>query len=285
MHSIANGIFYEDAYPGVTLGAVIMPRGTLMIDAPLRAEDARTWKSVLLTQSRGTHRLLIHLDGHTDRTIGARHMDCTVIAQQNVLTTFENRASVFKGQPMGSSSEWENYPEVSGTRWSVPSITFSDQLHLHWSELEISIEHRPGPTPGSAWVVIPSEKVVFIGDTILIDQPPFLAMSDLSKWIEAISELRTPHYRGYTIISGRGGPVSIEYVREQHEQLKGLHKRLETLSEKGASPADTQSMINPYLDRLNFPRTLRDTYEQRLRYGLEQYYLRHYFPELNENGN
>ena len=81
MHQIADGIFYEDAYPGVTLGAIIMPRGTLMIDAPLRAEDARTWKSVLLTQSRGTHRLLIHLDSHTDRTIGARHMDCTVIAQ------------------------------------------------------------------------------------------------------------------------------------------------------------------------------------------------------------
>ena len=37
MQSIASNTYYETIYPGVTLGAVIMPRGTLMIDAPLRA--------------------------------------------------------------------------------------------------------------------------------------------------------------------------------------------------------------------------------------------------------
>lgn len=285
MQSIANGIFYEDTYPGVTLGAVIMPRGTLMIDAPLRAEDARTWKSVLLTQSRGTHRLLVNLDAHTDRTIGVRHMDCTIIAQLNVLDTYENRTTVFKGQPLGSSSEWENYPEISGTRWSLPNITFSDQMSLHWSDLEIVIEHHPGPDPGSSWVIIPSEKVVFIGDTVLVDQPPYLAKSNLFQWIEAISELRSPRYRDYTIVSGRGGPVSIEYVREQHELLKGLHKRLETLSEKGASPQDTEKLIDPFLDKISFPAALRESYEQRMRFGLEHYYLHHYFPDSEENGN
>jgi len=285
MQSIANGIFYEDTYPGVTLGAVIMPRGTLMIDAPLRAEDARTWKSVLLTQSRGTHRLLVNLDAHTDRTIGVRHMDCTIIAQINVLDTYENRTTVFKGQPLGSSSEWENYPEISGTRWSLPNITFSDQMSLHWSELEIVIEHHPGPDPGSSWVIIPSEKVVFIGDTVLVDQPPYLAKSDLPQWIEAISELRSPRYRDYTIVSGRGGPISIEYVREQHELFKGLHKRLETLSEKNASPHDLEKHIDPFLDKLSFPAALRESYEQRLRFGLEHYYLHHYFPDSEENGN
>ncbi|HBX70340.1 MAG TPA: hypothetical protein DEH25_13415 [Chloroflexi bacterium] len=285
MQPIADGIFYEDAYPGVTLGAIIMPRGTLMIDAPLRAEDARTWKSMLLTHSRGTHRLLINLDAHPDRTIGVRHMDCTVIAQQNVLDTFDSRTSVFKGQPTGSSSEWENYPEVSGTRWSAPNITFSTKLNLHWGHLEIAIEHHPGPSTGSSWVIIPSEKIIFIGDTILIDQPPFLAKCNLPVWLEAISELRTPHYRDYTIVSGRGGPVSIEYVREQHEQLKGLNKRLDSLAEKRASPASTENLIEPFMEKLNFPLVFRDSYEQRLRYGLEQYYQRHYFPETKENGN
>jgi len=285
MQSIADGIFYEDAYPGVTLGAVIMPRGTLMIDAPLRAEDARTWKSVLLTQSRGTHRLLVNLDSHTDRTIGVRHMDCTIIAQLNVLDTYENRSTVFKGQPLGSSSEWENYPEISGTRWSLPNITFSDQMSLHWSDLEIVIEHHPGSAPGASWVTIPSEKVVFIGDTVLADQPPFLAKGHLPQWIDAISELRTPRYRDYTIVSGRGGPVSIEYVREQHELLKGLHKRLEMLSEKDTFPEDTEKLISPFLEKLSFPPALRESYEQRLRYGLEHYYRHHYFPEIEENGN
>jgi glyoxylase-like metal-dependent hydrolase (beta-lactamase superfamily II) len=285
MQSIAEGIFYEDNYPGVTLGAIILPRGTLMIDAPLRAEDARTWRSVLLTQSRGTHRLLVNLDAHTDRTIGIRHMDCTIIAQRNVLETYENRTTVFKGQPLGSSSEWENYPEISGTRWLLPNFTYSDQMSLHWSDIEIIIEHHPGPEPGSSWVIVPSKKVVFVGDTILVDQPPYLAKGNLHQWIEAISELRTPRYRDYIIVSGRGGPVNIEYVREQHELFKSLHKRLETLSEKGSSPHETEKLIDSCLDKLSFPAALRESYEQRLRFGLEHYYLRHYFPDVEENGN
>lgn len=284
MQSVAPGIYYENTYPGVTLGAVIMPRGTLMIDAPLRAEDARTWKSVLLTQSRGTHRLLVNLDGHTDRALGVRHIDSTLVAQKNVLQAFENRTSVFKGQSTGSSAEWENYPEVSGTRWSLPSITFSNRLDLHWGEdTETIIEHHPGPSYGSSWVSIPSEKVVFIGDAILLNQPPFLAMADLPSWINSISELRSPRYRNYTIISGRGGPISIEYVRAQHEQLKSLHKNLEIMAERGAAPVDTGSLIQPFLSKLDFPPALKNAYEQRLRYGLEQYYLRIYYPEDSEN--
>jgi glyoxylase-like metal-dependent hydrolase (beta-lactamase superfamily II) len=285
MQSIADGIFYNNNYPGVTLGAVIMPRGTLMIDAPLRLEDARTWKSVLLAQSRGTYRLLANLDAHIDRTLGARHLDCTIIAQKNVLSTFENRSAVFKGHPVGSAAEWENYPEVSGTRWSIPNLTFSNHMNLHWGDNEIILEHHPGPTIGSSWVIIPAEKVVFIGDAIGLDQPPFLDMADLPSWINSVSELRSPRYRDYTIISGRGGPISIEYVREQHDQLKNLYKRLETLSQKGAAPEDTASLIKPFLSKLDYSPALQDTYEQRLRYGLERYYRRKYLPEEIDNGN
>ena len=259
MQSVASNIFYETIYPGVTLGAVIKPRGTLIIDAPLRSEDARTWKSVLLTHSRGTHRILLNLDGHTDRTLGSRYMDCTVMAHQNVLEAFESRTSVFKGHSTGSCGEWENYPEVSGTRWSKPSLTFSERISFHWGEEddEIIVEYHPGPSAGSAWVIIPSEKVVFIGDAIVVDQPPFLAMSNLPSWINTISELRSPRYRNYTIISGRGGPVSIEYVREQHDNYKLLHKKLESLAEKGATYLDTETLIKPFLSKLDYPARIK----------------------------
>ena len=290
MQAIASGIYYESNYPGVTLGAVIMPRGTLMIDAPLRAEDARTWKSVLLTQSRGTHRLLINLDGHPDRTLGARYVDCTVVAQNNVLETFNNRTSVFKGHPIGGGAEWENYPEISGTRWMLPSLTFSDSMVLQWgesyegSDSEIIIEYHPGPSDGAAWVIIPSQKVVFVGDAILLDQPPFLEMSHLPSWINTLSILRSPGFRNYTIVSGRGGPVSIDYVREQHEQLKILHKKLETFVEKGVLFENIEKMANPFLEKLTYPPALHNIYKQRLHHGLERYYQRHYASDETSSG-
>ena len=64
MQAISDEIYYEDSIPGVTLGVIILPGGTLLIDSPLRAEDARSWKSTILTQGRGTHRLLVNMDEH-----------------------------------------------------------------------------------------------------------------------------------------------------------------------------------------------------------------------------
>jgi hypothetical protein len=55
------------------------------------------------------------------------------------------------------------------------------------------------------------------------------------------------------------------------------------MAERGAAPVDTGSLIEPFLSKLEFPPALKNNYEQRLRYGLENYYLNHYYPENNEN--
>jgi glyoxylase-like metal-dependent hydrolase (beta-lactamase superfamily II) len=256
-----------------------------MIDAPLRPEDARTWKSVLLTKSRGTHRLLLNMDGHPDRTLGSRYLDCPIVAQNNTLETFENRTSIFKAQPLGSGAEWEQFPETSGTRWKLPSLTFSDRIVLHWEgelsqeDTDIIIEYHPGPSDGAAWVIVPGQKVIFVGDAILVDQPPFLEFSHLPSWINSLSLLRSPRYRNHIIVSGRGGPVSIEYVREQHEILKSLHKHLETYAQKYTLFENSENIIHTYLQKLSYPPALHNIYKQRLRYGLDHYLRRHYAPQ------
>jgi hypothetical protein len=41
-------------------------------------------------------------------------------------------------------------------------------------------------------------------------------------------------------------------------------------------------LIQPFLDHLQYPAALHTSYEQRLRYGLEQYYLRRYHQEKKD---
>jgi len=81
MIQIKRGIYYEDTYLGVTLGALVFPR-IILIDAPLRPEDARAWRSALHSLRGGSSRLMISLDAHLDRTLGARSMECTVLSHQ-----------------------------------------------------------------------------------------------------------------------------------------------------------------------------------------------------------
>ncbi|MCJ7700284.1 MAG: MBL fold metallo-hydrolase [Anaerolineales bacterium] len=276
MQEITDGIYYQNAYAGVTLGAVILPGGTLLIDSPLIPDEARSWKSILLTQSIGTHRLLVNLDGHIDRTVGNRYMDFTTLAQTEVSRAYENRSAVFKGQTYDTGSEWEKYPEIIGSRWTQPNITFEDHLQLHWGPDEIHLDHHPGPTPGAIWVEIPSKKIVFIGDAVLEDQPPFLADADIPAWLETLNLLRSKKYNRYAIISGRSGSIKVEAIRDQYELLKSILGRLETLAQRDMTPEGTQKLIPALLSKFKVPPKYGDFFSQRLRYGLHHYYINHY---------
>jgi glyoxylase-like metal-dependent hydrolase (beta-lactamase superfamily II) len=275
MRQIAPGIYIEDAFAGVTLGALILPHGTIMVDAPLRAEDARTWRASITNLSIGSNRLLVNLDAHLDRTLGSRALDSTIVAHQTTAQVFRNRPSVFKGHSADSGSEWEVSNDVFGTRWAIPDITFSDRLLFQWGGPQVILEHHPGPTLGSIWVLIHSANVIFVGDTILNDQPPFLASADLPAWIESL-ELLQSSYQEYTIISGRGGSKGKNGIQSQLKILKQILHGLEKLSKKDAPPEMTEGLIAELISGMSLPGNRRKHYIQRLRHGLYYYYSQHY---------
>lgn len=276
MYQIEANIYYEDAYSGVTLGALFFPHGTILIDAPLRSDEARSWKSVIQNYAKSSNRILVNLDAHPDRTLGARAMECTILAHQKTAQVFRNRPSVFKGQSQDTGAEWESSNDMVGTRWLVPEITFTHWLSLNWgNNEEVILQHHPGPTQGSIWVIIPKAKVVFVGDGVFADQTPFLASSDLPAWIGSMNEL-IKSYRDYHIISGRGGPVSIDTIRAQKRMFKGILKGIEKLAKRNAPPDLTENLIPNLIAGFNLPPEKREQYTQRLRHGLYQYYARHY---------
>ncbi len=271
MQLIKSGIYYEDSYLGVTLGVLALPQGVVLIDAPLRPEDARSWRAAALGLRSGPVRLLISLDGHLDRTLGARAIECTIAAHMKTAQIYRNRPMVFKGQGADSGADWESYDEAIGTRWAAPDITFTNTMRLYWGGPEIALEHRPGPAAGAIWVTIPSETVAFIGDAVTPNQPPFLALADLSAWLETLETL-AHDYRDYTLISGRGGPVTLDHVRSQARFLKSVNKALERLANRNAPPEATEGLAAGLLADLEFPEKFKEQYTLRLRTGLYQYY-------------
>lgn len=275
MQQIEPGILYEDSYFGVTLGALISPSGVIMIDAPLRGEEARTWRTTLLNQRGGINRVLVCLDAHPDRTLGARALDSTIIAHQNTAMVFRNRPTIFKGQSAESGADWETSSDSIGIRWATPDITFTEQMTLHWGNAEVILEHHPGPMPGSLWVSIPSSKVIFVGDAVLVNQPPFLAYAELEDWISSLEQL-VRVYKNFFIVSGRGGPISIKDIRAQIRFLRSVTDGFEKLSKKDSTPEDTESLVNSLLKSLTLDSESRERYIQRLRYGLIQCYARRY---------
>jgi glyoxylase-like metal-dependent hydrolase (beta-lactamase superfamily II) len=276
MQEIAKNIFIEKGYLGVTLGAVNMPHGLLLIDAPPRPEDVRSWRASLLNLGGGVDRLLVNLDAHVDRTLGVKAMECTVVAHEKTAQAFRNRPTAFKSQDVETGADWELCNGLGSIRWAPPEITFTQQMQINWDEFPILLEHHSGSHPGAIWVNVSSEKVCFVGDAVLPGQPPFLASADLPLWIESLKLLLSPLYQDYIIIGGRTGLVTRSQVKAQLEYLQLVQQRLEELSTQKVLPEDCEIVIPELMAGFSGGEQRIQQFTQRLKWGLYYYYSRHY---------
>ncbi len=282
MQELAHSIYIETGYAGVTLGAINWPHGLILIDSPFRPEDARAWRTALLNLGGGVDRMLINLDAHFDRTLGARSIECTIVGQEKMAEVFRNRPVTFKTQGSETGAEWELYNGLGSIRWAPPEITFSEEMVIHWDESPLHLQHHPGPSIGAIWAVLPVQHIVFIGDAIVVNQPPFLASANLPAWIETLKLLTTPAYLDYLIVSGRGGLIPMQVVRRQIQYLEKVNMMVARLAEQKAPVQETESLVGPLLSEFDFPQQRELQFRQRLKHGLRQYYARQFQPNDEE---
>jgi glyoxylase-like metal-dependent hydrolase (beta-lactamase superfamily II) len=189
---------------------------------------------------------------------------------------------MYRGQIPDGASSWERYSDIPGMQWMIPDITFSDNMVFHWADEPVIMEHHPGPRPGSSWVIFPEQKIVFVGDAVVEKGPPFLGKANLLTWIDTLDMLLRVRFRDYTIISGRGGPVKLDSIKELKKTFRKIHRRIDKLANRRASVEDVTDLADKFLDEFNFLNRDRDFFLQRLQHGLSQYYLRNYFPANND---
>jgi glyoxylase-like metal-dependent hydrolase (beta-lactamase superfamily II) len=276
MQAISENIYIEDAYPGVTLGVIARPRGLIQIDAPPSPEDGRSWRASLMNLNSGAERVLINMDAHPDRTFGARAMDCTIIAHEKTAAIFRSRPNTFKAQGDETGADWESIPGLGSVRWAAPEISFGQQMTLYWGDGPVMLESHPGPSSGAIWVILPEEKIVFVGDAVLKHQPPFLASANLNHWIEALELLLSSTYKGYMIVSSRGGVVTTAMVKAQYEMINLLNDKLNKLAAKKAPVSAAEKLVDTFASGYKVSAARHKQFTQRLRYGLAHYYARHY---------
>jgi len=275
MQEISPHIYIETEFPGVTLAVLRCQRGLILIDAPLRIDDTRGWKSMLTGMTGGYERLLVAMDEHFDRTLGIRQMECMTIGHEALSLALKDRPMSFKTQGQESGAEWELITGLGIVRWAVPDITFSASINLYWDNFPIHLFAVPGPSLGSTWLELPQQKTLFVGDTVIPGAPPFLAAADLPAWQEALEILLSPSYKGYTLVSGRAGVISIADVKEQSKFLGKVQQQIEKLADKENIPHEVEHICLQLLKHFDSKPPKYDHYYSRLTYGLTQYIKRH----------
>jgi glyoxylase-like metal-dependent hydrolase (beta-lactamase superfamily II) len=275
MRKIAPGVYLETKYPGLQLGAVVTDDGLFLIDCPARAEDCRDWVATLADY--GKPRYLALLDSHPDRVLGARNFNFPRVAHDWTLETMSDWSDSFKGSARPIGAEIDSLKRITGVKRAVPELAFSDQMLIHLGERQIDLWHRPGPTPGSMWVVFKHAEVIFIGDAVTVAEPPFVGDSDIESWLDTLDDLRRANEDSFKLVSSRDGLIKREHINKMARFLRKIPWRLERLGEEGAPPEDAGALASQLIKDYKIPKARREQVTLRLRAGLMRLY-NHLYP-------
>lgn len=276
MEELANNILIESSFPGVVLGAFLFDKGMLMVDAPFREEDQRIWVTTLTGMEKNKNRMLIMLDPHLDRTVGIRAMEATIIGHEISADILQNRPASARSQDIDAGADWEPFELPVNIRWVVPDLVFSDSLTIHIGSHPIRLSHHPGSHKAGIWLRDDENKVLFVGDSVVQHQPPFLGCADIDHWLKDLALLESEAYQGYKVVSGRNGVVRVRYLNKLKEFLTDVKKLVERSAKKKAPVEALIDEVPRLLRTLNINKSLSQLYYNRLAWGLDQYYQNHY---------
>lgn len=279
MKSITDNVIFEDSFAGVGLGALRLEQGIIFIDSPITVRDAQVWRNSLSKSGSGTDRLLVLLDEHLDRSMGAKAMKCTLLAHERTSQVLGGRPASSKPVFTKTGAVWESIEEMGSIHATLPEITFTHSMQIHWGQDVVALEYHPGPARGSIWVVLPSLKIAFIGDCVVAQQPPFLASADLPAWLDSLALLRSAKFRDYIIISSRNGVINQEEVKQQSVFLKHIQSQMEKFVPNKTEGVTLEGMVAELMKEYN-PRNRKEEefFKTRLSWGLQQLYSTHYHP-------
>lgn len=274
MREIASGIYLEKKYPGVQVAAVAGRDGLMLIDCPLRAEDAREWTAALAELGRA--RYLVLLDHHPDRVLGARSLDIPLVAHDRTREEVFSWPDAFKGGTHPIGAESDQLKRITGVNKAVPQISFSDETLIYLGDRSARLWHMPGPMPGAVWLTVSNAKIVFIGDAVTKSEPPYFGEADLQAWLGVLDELRSPAFRGFRVVSARDGLVDRNAVNIMARFLRRIPPAVAKLEAKRGDPKEALKIGAQLISSHRVPSARREQAVQRMQASLIDYYARNH---------
>jgi cyclase len=274
MKEIASNVYASTEFPGVNVGFIVMPKGAIAVDAPILPQDARAWRQQVVEIAGGPILYVVLTDTHPDRLLSAGLLEAPIVAARAAL----DQASAYtEGFWRGVVESWaRRFPEaaddLSGVSVVLPEVMFSSGLTLHKGGVDVTVKRVDGAAPGSAWVYLPEQDVLFAGDTVVAGSHPFLrAAPDTKAWLSTLTALRRARFSKTTIVPGRGPLCGQAASRPLSEYIVLARRRVRSLHTSGARP-DVGDLVAEMLPLFPVPEDERELVPRRIKAGLDRLY-------------
>lgn len=275
MEEIAEGVVVSTAFRLITVGAIATGQGIVCVDVPPYPADARRWRAQLMEHFREPIRIVVLTDAHRDRLLGLHWFEeATIIAHDATYNLMKALPAAFVDQAADAlSRDSAERASFSGVQLRLPLATFTDRMTAYVGHFGVPLLAMPGPTPGNVWVRLPEKGVVFTGDSVVLNQPLYMAHAQSKAWMNSLTRLRRSRFGARIIVPGRG-PVIRDPQETQaiSEFLRYVRRRVQRLYRAGRPRADVANIVPGILEQLTLPPGQEDDVQRRLKSGLERIY-------------
>ncbi len=287
MQELAPGIYVETGFKRITVGAILTDEGFVLIDTPPYPDDAQRWRQTLSDLSDGPILAIVNTDCHRDRVLGNYWFNSRVIvAHDDSIAQMRNLPSAFVDSAVDALTVTP--PErnsFAGIQLHIPSIGFSQKMQLRYGTWTIPLLAMPGPASGSIWVHLPEQRILFAGDSIVVDQHPYVASCSTKTWLDNLTALRRARFPADVIVPGRGPVVDKSATEPISNYLRLARRRVQSLYRAGRPRADTSTLVPELLEVFPYQEIDLERIQRRIKGGLDRIYEEFKLTErINETG-
>lgn len=278
MEKLAPNVYVETGYRGSTVGAIITPIGVVCVDTPLLPVEARRWRRQIADLTPLPVAYVIYTDGHRDRVLGQQWLGGQVVAHETVWEKMRSYSDALRQQVVEFLAH-HGAPEAAteialSLQLGLPQLTLSDNstLMLHAAKPQVTVRPVGGANPGSLWVELPEQGIVFVGDLVTLNTHPFMSECKTSIWLERLAELRSPNFFATKMVPGRGSSFRRQDAQRIADYLTDMRVEVGRIANDRRAKFDPAALAPQFIARFPTPPGETERVQRRVRTGLERVY-------------
>lgn len=272
IHEVAPNVLVENSFHGANVGCIITGEGVILIDTPMLPEDARAWQDEIERRTDEPIVYILNTDHHRGHVIGNQYFpQATVIAHEFAWKNMKSYGDSFRTRLLNlyrdripeAVDEWKEDLNIV-----EPEVTFNDRIILFKGDKEIHLIPLGGHTEATTAIYLPEDKVLFTGDLVVTDRPPFLSQADTKQWLDALTYLRKLRYD--VIVPGHGELSGKEATAKMSEFLRLVRRKVRSAYRSGLSKADTARSLKHLIDFWPIPAFEKPKADRRFKSSLSR---------------
>jgi cyclase len=240
-------VWVETTYLGANVAALGTGQGVVLVDTPMLPDEARAWRAAIAQRTDEPVVYTLYTDHHRGHILGSQFFpEATVVAHEEAWREIGSYGdgfrirllNMYRTRQPGAAQEWG-----AGLVVVPPEVTFQGRMGLFLGDKEIHVIHVGGHTPATSVVYLPRDGILFAGDVVVTDRPPFLSQADTKQWLQALTYLRRLRYD--VLVPGHGAPTGKEATGRMSAYLRLVRRRVRSAYRSGMDKTETaRSLID-----------------------------------------